>query len=272
MKEKIMVIGGDKRSFYLTKALFDKGYDVCWYACENFPCRPCAFVSRGDFREKLKLYDVIVLPLPHTRDYKRLNTPFSGARIELDELMRLIEGKRIFASEDMDGNSDNYFSAKEVVIANARLTAVGLLKEMLLYTECDIMNKTVLVTGFGNVGKAVAKILDNNGMSVTVCARSKEQRVFAEINGYSAYSIEEGREKISDFNFVINTVPFELFNRETLMRADKNCIFFELADGLIAETCSNHSTYISCKGMPGKHTPQTAGKVIADYISEKLRE
>lgn len=267
-----MVIGGDKRSFYLTKTLFDKGYDARWYACENFPCEPCAFVSRKDFRESLKYFDVIVLPLPHTRDFKHLNTPFSNARIELDKLMRLIDGKRVFASEDVTDNTENYFSAKEVVIANARLTAVGLLKELLYYTECDIMNKTALVTGFGNVGKAVAKILDNNGIRVTVCARNKEQRVLAGIYGYDSCSIEEGGEKICEFDFVVNTVPFELFGSEVLRNAKKDCIFFELAKGLISETCSNHSTYISCKGMPGKHTPQAAGKVIADYISEKLRE
>ncbi len=269
MKEKIMVIGGDKRSFYLTKALFDKGYNACWYACENFPCQPCAFVSKEDFRENLTLYDIMVLPLPHTRDHKHLNTPFSNIRIELDELMRLTDGKCVFASEDMAGTADNYFSAKEVVIANARLTAVGLLKELLCYTECDIMNKSVLVTGFGNVGKAVAKILDNNGLRVTVCARNKEQRVLAGIYGYDFCSIDEGGEKICNFDFVVNTVPFQLFDDKVLRKTKKECIFFELAKGLMPETCSDHSTYISCKGMPGKHTPQAAGKVIADYISEK---
>ena len=269
MKEKIMVLGGDKRSYYVAKELYEKGYAVSWYACENYPCETCEFVSRGDFRAELDKYGVLILPLPHTRDFRHLNTPFSSSKIDLDELPELTRGKRVFSSEDM---GDNYFSANEVVIANARLTAVGLFKEMLLYTEKDVMNRSVMVTGFGNVGKAAAKILDNNGMRVTVCARNKEQRVLAGIYGYNTCDIAEGGKNMGEYDFVVNTVPAAVFDEESLRKAKKSCVFLELAKGLAAETCSNTASYISCKGMPGKHTPQSAGRVIADYISEKLKE
>ncbi len=269
MKEKIMVLGGDKRSYYVAKELYEKGYAVSWYACENYPCEPCGFVSKEDFRADAHKLDTVILPLPHTRDFRHLNTPFSNSKIDLDELSELTKEKRTFSSVDM---GDNYFSANEVVIANARLTAVGMLKEMLMYTEKDVMNKKVMVTGFGNVGKAVAKILDNNGMRVTVCARNKEQRVLAGIYGYNTCDIAEGGKNMGKYDFVVNTVPAVLFSEESLRKAKKDCVFMELAKGLAAETCSNTASYISCKGMPGKHTPQSAGKVIADYISEKLKE
>lgn len=270
MKEKIMIIGGDKRNYYLTKELFHKGYNAVWYACENFGSNREEFVSSSLCLKDIENFHVLVLPLPLTKDSVHISTPYSDQKIKISEICQRGKGKLIFSSEFAVGNSVNYFSAKDVVVANARLTALGLLKEMLIHTETDIMNKSVMVTGFGNVGKAVAKILNDNGMRVTVCARNKEQRATAESCGLMAYSIDEGRENISSFDFVVNTVPFELFSSETVKKAKENCVFFELAKGLPKETCSSHCAYIMCKGMPGKHVSESAGKVIADFICEQL--
>ena len=270
MKKRIMVLGGDKRNLYLTEYLNTFDFSALWYAAELCD-EENEYIAKRNYEEDINEFDAVVLPLPLSRDGEHLNCPFCEEKISVSQIADKVSGKICFTSGSLiDGI--NYFDDKCVVIDNARLTAVGFLIELLKAEKGDIIEKSALVTGFGNVSKAVCEILKNNKVKVTVAARKNEQRHEAKGLGYGAVDFSECEKIFDSFDYIINTVPFELFDTETVMKANKNCIFFELANGLPEDACQDFFAYINCKGMPGKHTPKSAGKVIADFIKEKMRE
>lgn len=266
--KKITVCGGDERFYYLCRFLISEGYSVKWIFAERY-------ASDEPFIEKenhsLDNAYALIFPLPLSRDGENLNTPFSDRKIKLSALDTSEKYSVIFTG-DKRIQGINYFESEAVLTDNARLTAAGFLKELLIYEKRDILGRRALVTGFGRVSQAVCDILYRNGLSVTVAARNENQRHTAKSRGYSALEINEAAKKLCAYDYVINTVPEKLFSREEIEKAGRNTAFFELASSLCDKTVFTPETYIECKGMPGKHTPESAGRVIADFVCEKLRE
>lgn len=264
----IIILGGDERNLYLTKKLISKGYDAKWCCAEKF----------GDIAEKkyelkheISLSDTIILPLPLTKDGKMLNCPYSAVKISLDEIKEYIKDRKVFTSDNRI-NGINYFSDKGVTIENARLTAVGFLSELLKFEKSDIMGKKAMVTGYGNVSQCVCKILSDNGVQVFVAARNSVQRHEASVNSYGTGDFELAEKIISNFDYIVNTVPAKVFSDRAFSKIREESVFFELASFLQKETENYQFAYIDCRGMPGKHTPKGAGEVIADFVCSELRE
>lgn len=264
----IIVCGGDERFYHVCRFLIECGFSVKWFFAEKYPSDE-SFIEREN-REIANPY-ALVLPLPISRDGFTLNTPFSEKKILISDLDFSDKYTVIFTSDDrVEGI--NYFEDEAVIIDNARLTAVGLLKEVLLYEKEDILGKNALITGYGRVSQQVCDILTKNGINVTVAARNGSQRHLAETRGLHTFEIYEAEKKLQEYDYVINTVPKKLFESLYIEKAEGKTAFFELASGLMEKSLQGKKTYIECKGMPGKHTPKSAGKVIADFVSEKLRE
>lgn len=264
----IIVCGGDERFYHMCRFLIDYGFSVKWLFAEKYPSYE-GFIERENY--KISNPYALVLPLPLTRDKVTLNTPFSEKKIFISDLDFSDKYTVIFTSDDrIDGI--NYFKEEAVIIDNARLTAVGLLKEILLYEKEDILGKNALVTGYGKVSRQVCDILMQNKIKVTVAARNESQRHLAATRGMTALEITGAAKNLSEYDYVINTVPKKLFEDSHIEETNEKTAFFELASGLMEKSLQNKKTYIECKGMPGKHTPKSAGKVIADFVSEKLRE
>lgn len=263
--KNIFVLGGDERNLSLCRFLRNNGYSVSWLYAEK--CK-----NADDFikTEYIDNPYAVILPLPLSRDKVTLNTPLSSCVVRLSEL-DFSGAKYVFTSADTISGI-NYFSSESVLIKNARLTAVGFLKELFSYEKSDILKKKALVTGFGRVSQAVCDILYRNGVCVTVAARDKIQRHTAETRGYNALAISEAEKNLCKYDYVINTVPERLFSYENIIKSEENTAFFELAQKLTDKTKRTPKAYIECKGMPGKHLPEAAGEVIAHFVCEKMRE
>lgn len=265
--KNILVLGGDERNYYLCRSLIEKGFSVKWLFAEKAEYTD-SFIEREN--HKTNNAYAVILPLPLTKDKITLNAPLSENKMPLSELS-FSEDTAVFTSSDIiDGI--NYFENEAVTIDNARLTAQGFLCELLIYEKENIMGKNALITGYGRVSQAVSEILQRNGVSVTVAARNENQRHTAESRGLDSMTIEKAKENLFRFDYVINTVPKRLFSGESIKKADSETVFFELASDMIDKAEFTPKAYIECRGMPGKHTPKSAGEVIADFIARKLRE
>ena len=264
----IIVCGGDKRFYHMCCFLVDYGFSVKWLFAEKYPSDE-SFIERESYN--ISNPYALVLPLPFSRDNHTLNTPFSEKKILISDLDFSDKYTVLFTSDDrIDGI--NYFKDETVIIDNARLTAVGLLKEIFSYEKEDILGKNALVTGYGRVSQQVCDILMKNGIKVTAAARNESQRHLAATRGISALEITGAAKNLGEYDYVINTVPEKLFEGSDIEKTDRKTVFFELASGLMEKSLQREKTYIDCKGMPGKHTPKSAGRVIADFVSGKLRE
>ena len=77
-----------------------------------------------------------------------------------------------------------------------------------------IFGNKILITGFGRIAKTLAKMLVSMGADVTVCARKKSDIAWAEIFGCRGKDFSL-LDKESDFKIIFNTVPTEIFTKES---------------------------------------------------------
>ena len=97
-----------------------------------------------------------------------------------------------------------YTRCESYQVANAALTARGALE--LLERAVDVAEAAVLVLGFGRVGKLCALEMSQAGAAVTVAARSRVDRTWAESMGFPALDTGDMAGELGGFDAVINTV------------------------------------------------------------------
>jgi len=259
LNNNILIIGGDCRFDYVKEFLNERGFSVTRYT------------SGGDIQKKnIKNFDICVLPVPFSKDDIHIYSAYSLWMPTIEQIKQTVSDKICFtSSEKIKGF--NYMADDELLIYNGKLTALGVLKELLMVENENIENKNALVLGFGNVAKPLCSILKNLGLNIKVALRNIKQKETAEALSFSTIDIYNMYEKISDFDFIFNTVPAFYFTKELISETKMSAKFFEIASGLDKETISMTRSYTDCKGMPGKHFPKSAGLAIARYISDKLK-
>lgn len=161
-----------------------------------------------------------------------------------------------------------YARSEEYKLRNAAITARG--AAALLEERLDLPESSILVLGFGRVGKLCALELARQGSSVTVCARSGEQRLWAQALGFSALPPEQLVDVLPGYEAVINTVPAPVLTPERMERCHRSALLLELASdpgGIDAEYARAHSLrYIRAAGLPGKYAPRQAAEVLRDAV------
>jgi dipicolinate synthase subunit A len=263
--DRILFIGGDKRIFY------------AYNATEAF-CR-ADLIGFDSYNDKLEgQFDAIVLPLPVSRDGVHIFAPTSEAAIDFGIITEYAaKGATVFGGgrneaveqlcRENDLNYVNYLAYEPLTLKNAALTAEAAAALLIQSTDGSLFGANVIVTGGGRVAEYTAKLLKAFGADVTICARSAEQRARAELSGVSAAGIEKLSELCRKADFVINTVPAELFSEEQFSVMKRGAVFLELAT-LPPKTLSERYgvQYIHGGGLPGKFSPRTAGKLIAEAV------
>lgn len=276
----ILFLGGDKRMSYAAECLA-AAHNVCFSGeslagRENFP--------------------VIVLPVPLTKDGKTVfapvapgapvapvapgapGAPLSPAPIPFGDVPRhAAPGALVLAGGSCPALSEvcaahslplvNYFASETLTLRNAALTAESAVS--LLADSCDgaLLGSRVLITGFGRIARALALRLKPFGCNITIAARRRECRTEAELLGFTALPL--GEVPLSDFDYIVNTVPAPLFTAEDFSHIKSGCVFLELAT-LPNSPPAPHIRYIHGGGLPGRCSPKTAGIFIAEELSRLL--
>ena len=128
--------------------------------------------------------------------------------------------------------------------------------------DVDWRGTSVLILGFGRIGKHLAEILTEQGASVTVAARKETDLALAKSLGYGAIHIQDAQAVLPGFQVVFNTVPAMILSTANA----PDCIPVELASkpGMVG------NRVIDGRGLPGKYAPLTAGRFVGDAIASLL--
>lgn len=254
---KILTIGGDRRMKFVAAELDAEEYGA--YTVGTF--------------------DIIVLPMPLTRDGETIYTPESPIPIPFDTIRRFAKcGTLIFAGGECSRLYElcancgfvpiNYAKYEPLTLKNAALTAEAAVCLLSGSAERALIESRVLITGYGRIAKMTAFRLKSFGSEVTIAARRAEQRTQAVLDGFASVEIEKIPGIISDFEYIVNTVPAEIFE-DSLTNA--HGVFLELATLPNNPPKNTKIKYIYGGGLPGKHYPETAGKYIAQTVKEIYR-
>lgn len=250
---KILVIGGDSRMKYTAAALGAEIYSA----------------------STVGAFDIIVLPMPLTRDGETIFTLQS--KIPFDVIRQFAaSGSVVFAGGECPALAEmrencglvgiNYAKYEPLVLKNAALTAEAAVCVLSESTERSLFGSRTLITGYGRIASMLGKRLGAFGAEVTVSARREEQRVQAGLDGFRTVSIEQIPDVISEFDYIVNTVPAAVFDEDAATKM--HGVFLELATLPNKAPDNPEIKYIHGGGLPGRHYPKTAGEYIAAAVNE----
>ncbi len=278
-QKTVAVIGGDLRMYEAALAFSQKGHRVKVYGLDILGDRSAESLEKAsDLKDALALADCVLLPLPYSYDGEKLNAPLSRRVITLKECFAHLSRRQNLAAGLLGATLPEGFSAfdytesETFAIKNARATVEGALAIAIRESAVTLCSSRAVITGYGRIGKLLARSLTALGSHVTIIARSAKDRAFAWSDGMEAAGFSALPNAVKTADFIFNTVPSEVIGRKVLQEVNKKTLLIELASlpgGIDAKAAFDLSLpLVSALGLPGKYSPKTAGQIIADCIGE----
>ncbi len=272
------VLGGDKRSYYLAKAFIKDGYEV---RCTGFDMlsQNCCTLD-----EALK-GDILIFPVIPFSEGKKIATPLSKDSLDLETKGNLLADKIIFSGKTemlfkefpaLKKDKVFSYSDREIFsVQNAVPTAEGAITEAVLNSDKTLNGSKVLVCGYGRIGKVLSEMLRGIGAEVTVSARKSSDLAWIKLNGLDSVVTGEFAE-IGKFDYIFNTVPSLVFDKEKLSKMKSDVLFIDLASkpgGVDFKSAKDLGiNAIHALALPGKYSPRSAGEIIESTIITILKE
>lgn len=212
--------------------------------------------------------DALILPLPYTVGGGILNAPYAEKHILLDSVFHLAEHAKAVCGgmlPPMEERFHDYYD-EPMMLRNADVTAeAALLLAGERISGC-LNGASVVLVGYGRIGKRLAAKAHALGCRVTVAARKESDHALIWMCGHSAIGFDALPEALQNADVVFNTVPAEIFTEETLSRIPRNAPLIDLANSVTGDRV------IRASGLPGKYAPEAAGQILKESVEHILRK
>ena len=276
----ISVIGGDARIVELVKILRKNQNDMCLYGMEKSE-QLREFNHAKNIEAALQYSDLVVTSIPMSKDGIWVNAPFSNQEISVEELLNVAKNKKIIMGNLTDeikqhvraeNNNEicDLMKCEELTILNAIPTAEGAIQIAMEKSKITIHNSNCLILGFGRIGKVLAKMLLGIGAQVYCEARKQQDLSWIKAYGYNAIHLNEIEGYLGKFDFIFNTVPNLIMDKDRLQFVNKECLLVDLAskpggiDFQHAQSLGLQTEW--ALALPGK----VAAKTAAIYIYQVM--
>ena len=252
-KLQFSVVGKDRRLMFCSEALENEGYKSEFCTDEIYISNNSDYYVFGiPFKKNMLPSDIRVLA-PNSCVFGGMITP------DTEEVLKN-NGFRV-----IDYAKSEFFRSE-----NALLTAEAAMTVYIGSVGEGFKGSEVLITGFGRIGKALARLLTSHGASVTVSARKYSD--IERISEYGCYPMETLGIN-GAYDVIFNTVPAWIFTRDVLDRTQTKT-YVELASppyGIESYMDWGDKTkVILASGLPGKVLPISAGRIIKEAIIMQL--
>jgi len=272
---KFGILGGDLRYKILFDMLKKDGYQVCSY-CNNF-----INCENNDLDSLFDKTDVIIGPIPLSKDNKNIFTNNCPIKIESffskmrkNNIKILICGVISDKIRELAAKSGirafDFFESEAVAVMNAVPTAEGAIQIAMEESKRTIFNSKCIVFGYGRCGKFLAKDLKGLGAKVYVTFRNERDEAYIKANGYNGVHLYNVKNYIDEFDFIFNTIPASVIEKNIIKKAKQNCIIIDLAqapggvDFNFARASNIKAIY--CPGLPGRVAPISAAEILKDFV------
>lgn len=264
---KITVLRGDPRLASAAEELARRGYSVL----------------SADPEERLDTSDLLLLPVPATRDGVHLlraasEPPFPLAEVLARSPSRIFGGgfpaDVMLAARRSGREVTDLLSIPAFVEENAVLTAEAALAVGMQASGLSYRALPVAVLGYGRIGAALTRRLVLLGARVTVFARREESRRRARTDGAAAYDPAALAAHLVGARLLFNTVPARLLTESSLTALGR-CAIVELASGrdnIPAPPAGCGVTVTVAHGLPGRMLPRSAGCAIAHTLDQTIKK
>lgn len=241
-------------------------------------------VTLADPEDRLDTADILLLPIPSSRDGVHISLPFRPeCSIPLSELIDRAPGRVFGGGFSAATVADARRSGREItdllaipsfVIENAVLTAEAALGIGMHAAGYSLLGLPVGVVGYGRIAAALTRRLILLGARVMVFARRAESRLSARMDGAEAFDIPALMTHLSGVRLLYNTVPAGLLTDAVLAHLS-DCAVVELASGQHNIGTPREGTGVTvtpAPGLPGKIFPKSAGHIIAHTLDQTMQK
>lgn len=264
MQEGLTLVfaGGDRRMVTAAKCFAAEGAAVLMTGFDRygkgegglqFVHLPQRAIPRGD---------AVILPLPYTPGGGILNAPFSEKQILLDTVFRLADRAKVICGGMLPEEDERFFDYYDepMMLRNADVTAEAALVMAGEKTESCLNGASLLVVGYGRIGKRLAAKARALGCNVTVAARKESDHALIRMCGHHAVGFEGLEDAVGRADVICNTVPAEVFSERILDHIPDGVPLIDLAGSIVGPRV------IRAPGLPGKYAPDTAGLILAESL------
>ncbi|MDF0725134.1 dipicolinic acid synthetase subunit A [Cytobacillus sp. S13-E01] len=280
----IAIIGGDARQLEVIRKLIELDAKISLIGFDQldhgFTGASKEQMDEIDFTD----IDAIILPVSGTNSEGQVETIFSNEKVILTEdiILKTPDHCVIFS-----GISNSYldnitvnrelvklFERDDVAIYNSIPTVEGTIMMVIQHTDITIHNSNVLVLGLGRVGMSVARTFNALGAHVKVGARRSEHIARITEMGLQPFHLDDLKRQVSDVDVCINTIPHLIVKAGVISKMPAHALIVDLAskpggtDFRYAEKRGIKA--LLAPGLPGIVAPKTAGKIVANVLSQIL--
>lgn len=223
---------------------------------------------------KIEDADVVLLPVPTTRDQKHIFCPQSDKIIPLDYVRKADKNTLVLSCGYMfpDLNCIDYLKLDSFCYLNAVPTAEGAIARAIFDTPFCLWRSRVLVIGCGRVAKVLIDRLSALKCDLTVSARKSRDFTYLDALNIKHIHTSDCQKHAYKYDVIFNTIDVDLFDDHKSLQncylydlSTKGCLDFEKAK-------ENNLKAYKLPGIPGKIAPQTAGIIIAQTTKQLIGE
>jgi len=245
MAERFMILGSDKRCYYLKNILqYDNNvvYD---------------FIDNPNFYEVVKYLakiDFLILPIPCTRD----GVYISNTNIRFCDIFPLLNNVVVFLGckdrVDFEFGNVKVFDITEnekFKQKNAILTVEGVLALSIKSTLRSIYGSKILIAGYGRIGSYLARQLISLGAKIFVVEKDENKIK------------DKNIDFVTDIKLLPNNINFDMiFNtiNENILADFTTTTIFD-----IANTLSGYNI-VSTQSLPAIYSAYSSALIVAESI------
>ena len=278
------IIGGDFRNFILAQSLAKDGNKVSIYGFEklkeNFD-EKIDLIKEGNLDE-IKNSDIIIGPIPFSRDDVTINMTYSDKKISISEIEDLLKNKAVFVGNINDKLKENWKSKnikvidimqkEEFVVLNVIPTVEATIEIIMKNNQNKIINgMECLIMGFGRIGKVLAHKLQGLVENCTCLVTNEVEKAWTIAYGYKNVDLNYIKNKpsnLSKYDIIINTIP-QILLKEELRNVNKETLLIDLASkpyGIDRDIAKRENlNFIEALGLPRKICAYNFSRIYERY-------
>lgn len=278
------IIGGDFRNFILAQSLAKDGNKVSIYGFEklkeNFN-EKIDLIKEGNLDE-IKNSDIIIGPIPFSRDDVTINMTYSDKKISISEIEDLLKNKAVFVGNINDKLKENWKSKnikvidimqkEEFVVLNVIPTVEVTIEIILKNNQNKIINgMECLIMGFGRIGKVLAHKLQGLVENCTCLVTNEVEKAWTIAYGYKNVDLNYIKNKpsnLSKYDIIINTIP-QILLKEELRNVNKETLLIDLSSkpyGIDRDIVKRENlNFIEALGLPRKICAYNFSRIYERY-------
>ncbi|EJW15548.1 dipicolinate synthase subunit DpsA [Paenibacillus alvei] len=285
---QVVFIGGDARQLEIIHKLTELDASVTIVGYDQLQ-NPYHGVQRQPLSiELLKHADALVLPAVGTDDSGKVHAIFTSDELLLTEehIAALPDQCVIFtgmAKPYLSKLCAKYrislielFDRDDVAIYNSIPTAEGAIMMAIQNTDITLHGSESVVLGMGRTGFTLARTLLGLGANVRIGVRRDEHFARAVEMGFKPFFIADLARQVSNIDLLFNTIPTMIVTAQVIAQIPNRAVIIDLAsfpggvDFRFAEKRGIKA--MLAPGLPGIVAPKSAGRILAQSITQLLLE